>query len=306
MIKYGTIILINFLFLLNVVAAANNKTFDSQNSLTLFFFSSPNGVNWKTPKKLINSTIKNYSSRMNRTIGHAAIELTCDRFQDKPSRHVLTGMTDNGDANVSQLTKEKLGLGILFENLSGKMEDSVSLVNDIREKIINGRVNFISYKISPTTCQRLSQYYDEYIEMKLYTNYGLPNRPRFKEGAGCSAFAISFLELAGLLTDEHYENWHYTINVPLDLIGGSITRNKISIFKLLRVSKKRHWASEDTPHKKISFWDPDSMFNWVKSKTQNNPSDSDFEIIKLGNIFGLATDRSEVETPTDPIWQSDK
>ena len=46
------------------------------------------------------------------------------------------------------------------------------------------------------------EYFHEYRDRGYAQNYGLPLRPRYGEGAGCSAFAVSFLDVAGLLASD--------------------------------------------------------------------------------------------------------
>ncbi len=281
-----------------------STTLVAADSLTLFSFSSPKGVDWGSPKALIMSNLKNYLAfKKNRSIGHVAIELNCATSVYGPERTILAGTRDIDDANAGYLIKEKLGFGILFENFHGQFEEVDFLRSDIDSKLKNGRINFITYLVSTSTCQRLQQYYDEYESNGYNLWYGLPNRPRYGEGAGCSAFGVSFLELAGFLNQEHYDNWSYSINIPLKYIGGDLTGNKVGLLKLLFINKKTRWANADEPHKKIFLWDPDSMFRWTESKVKNRTEDSDYQVVRMENTSGLLYDKREVATPTESIWK---
>lgn len=273
---------------------------ESDNELTLFFFPSPYGINWESPTSVTRSSVANRITFKDRNIGHVAIEIKCRSKTPEENFHYLTGMT--GDTSMSKkLLFQGLGMGILFYNFPGSIEPSQKLKDEILEKIESNRVNFVKFKINKNSCVRVANYLNEFVEKGMDVNYGLPNRPLFGEGSGCSAFGASFLELTGLINDEFKTAWSKTINVPNNLIGTPIQEQKVSLTNLLFSDLK--WATENEPHTKISFWDPDAMFNWVNLKVKNFKATDDFVITKVKNTHGLIYDKRHIDTPPHDIWK---
>ncbi|MBT3583875.1 MAG: NADAR family protein [Halobacteriovoraceae bacterium] len=288
------------------VAGLTNK-----DTLTLYFFHSPSGVNWKSPKELARSILKNTVTFKDRSIGHVAVELKCQLPEGNVD--VLTGMTSSDNTDRRLLFKEKVGFGVVFADLPGKMENSEDLRKEITKKLKTKklkkqRMNFLTHQISKTTCRRLKLYLKQFKERELYRHYGLPNRPLYGEGGGCSAFGVSFLEAAGLLTEEEKRAWSYNIRFPLKWIGGKYNpeapEQRISFWNIYFVKKKDNfWAKQDEPHKNIYFWDPDTIFNWVQHKVANYSPYEKYQLFKRKNVWGLFYDSRKTETPAGPIWR---
>jgi hypothetical protein len=295
------VILVSF----NAVAQSDYK---KSSSLTLVIFQSPHGISWKTPKKLLYTAAFNFMSKRNRKLGHVASIIKCNGDDLGPKRAVYAGVVDKGGANIDLLLEDKLGLGVLFDSMPGRLETRSFLQKEIHEKAKTGKkITYIKHLISSKTCRRLVRYYDEFKARKGEYKYGLPNRPRYMEGTGCSAFAMSFFELAGILNQRHYDQWSYNLKVPLKLIG-SKHGQKVSIWKFLGVPLSRKWHKSSELYKSLFFWDPDTMFKDTKRLIEyglENPHASrNFGILKTSNMRGLLYDSRNVPTPTDSIWKN--
>lgn len=270
----------------------------NSNEMTLYFIPSPYGLNWDTPASITRTTIRNEITLKDRHIGHVAIELNCE-----DGTHLITGMT--GDVSVAKglLLREGLGLGMLFYSFKGSIETTEKLKPEIEEKTQEGRISFLQFKIKNSTCKRLIQYAKEFTEKGYQVNYGLPHRPRHGEGSGCSAFGASFIELAGLMEEEFKNAWTRNLRVPEKYIGKPISDKTIPITSLLLPLSNTRWAEENEPHKKIFFWSPDDMHEWVMKKIKNENATKDYTVSKKNNAYGLIYDRTNIETPTTPIFE---
>jgi hypothetical protein len=272
--------------------------------LTLRVYPSPTGVSWKSPRRLAWSVVVNSlaSSPFTRPheIGHVSVELQCEG----PGPRVYAGMTSAESTTERRLLlRDQIGLGILFYTFDGKLDGEAEIRPDWEERREKGHGSWITFVIRDETCQRLRQYHAEYQARGLQQFYGLPLRPRQGEGAGCSAFAASFLELAGVLDDEFREGWSGTRLVPTRWIGGNGRRVNLASI-LLRWSATR-WADESEPHVPIFFWDPDMMHRWIMAKWKEENSRATGDAIPgvERRTKGLIYDRTGVPTPTDPIWE---
>lgn len=261
--------------------------------LTLYFSPSPKGIDWSTPTKLVRSGLENKLTFKKRFIGHVFIDLHCGQKKE------LTGMTADRFDYVGQLLLKGRGLGILYHSFEGKLEDEKETRPELDEYIKTGAVNFVRFKLSENQCKRATQYLSEYRSKGVYKNYGLANRPRLGEGAGCSAYGVSFLDVLGILDQDMKESWGQSINIPHAYAGAPLTEQWINLFTFF--TQDVQWAKENEKHTKLFFWSPDRMFSWVKKKTSKK--EAGYEILTEGKAQGVAIDKSYFPTPEEPIWR---
>ena len=289
---------------INAFSSLVHKLPEGVDHLTMFIFQSPKGLKWDSPTAIARTTVRNYLSPGNRKIGHVAVEFNCHATDDGPAQYALTGMTDNGMNAFKSLLSKRDGFYILFDNFPGKLEKAEDLRNEIQKKFKKGRLASVTYMISSQTCQRLARYLREYKENEYHAWYGLPNRPRYGEGAGCSAFGKSFIEIAGLYTAEHEKNWSYSLRFPEKLVGGPLGGKKVRLSKIL--FKKHRWAKANEPHFFLKFWDPDPMYKWVHRKAQtyfNANQSAEYKVKRINRTFHLLYDKRTIATPVTPIWK---
>lgn len=277
------------------------------NSLTLYVFPSPYGLKWKNPRALAWSALRNslaFRHHVNHSIGHVDVELDCESPTDANQRiHTFSGMTtDNSDADrttEAALLRQGYGLGILTESFPGRIESASDVLPQLPKRFRFGDISLLSFEISPTTCQRLLQYQDEYRQRGFGANYGLPNRPRYGEGAGCSAYATSFLEVAGLLTEEFHQAWKRSLRIPAEQIGGPTTGRHVALSEIL-FDPFSAWARAEEVHQDVPAWDPDLMHRWIVETF--NRKDPRFNRFKQIKAKGLWADARLVPTPTVPLF----
>lgn len=264
--------------------------------LTLYFIPSPHGIDWSTPASLAMSALKNRLSLKSRFIGHVFVELECGGEKQ------LTGMKGKHFDYFNQIVLNGRGLGVLYHSFEGTLEEKESVAEEIKELSEEGeRLNFVRFKLNPGQCGRVAQYLKEYREKNVGRHYGLANRPLYGEGAGCSAFGASFVEVAGLVDQDIKDAWSQTVNIPLKFAGPPLRVETVNILDLMMNASK--WASEKEPHKKLMFWSPDLMYAWVKDKISKSQNEKQFTVVELGKSKGIVIDRSHMPAPEGPIWQ---
>lgn len=274
--------------------------------LTLTFIRSPLGINWKTPYTMAISTVANSAVPMKKrafSISHLFVKLKCDSLKYER----LTGMTSSTDEDRDLLFNQGYGYGIIFHTYPGKLETAEDITRDLQSYKGSRRVANMTIKISESTCARLKTYLEEYEERGFGEMYaGLQARPRKGEGAGCSAFGMSFLELAGVMRPEWEQVWMNRIHVPLRFVGGPLTGKFIKIKKILLNPLARWNPRRDNIY--LEAWNPEKMWKWTRKVWSNvrygRRSDGiDWKISRVGNTREIFADMSDVPTPTDPIWQ---
>ncbi len=277
-----------FLFLL----LTSNSLWSKTQELTLYFIPSPLGMDWSSPVNLTFSAVKNIIQFKPRFMGHVFVELKCGET------HELTGMTSKTFDYMNQLIIEGKGLGILYHSFEGRLEDKNLVQAELKTYLKSGHTNFGRFLLNEKQCQRVTRYLQEYRKNNIGRHYGLANRPRYGEGAGCTAFGVSFLDVLGLLDQDMKESWSQTINVPLEFSGPPVNQRSVNLLSVLM--NAHAWAPENTPHKKLTFWDPDKMHQWVKQKVRLKQNS--YSILKVENAEGVVFDKGHFPAPEGPIW----
>lgn len=266
--------------------------------LALFFYPSP-GLNWMNPKALTFTTVRNKFLGRPRGIGHVSVMIRT------PRDFVLTGMTQlHRNEGRSEVLFGGYGLGILLHNFRGALEDGAKLIPELEKRAVRpGWLSFLRVSVNDGITDRLLAYLEEYRRRGCDRFYGMKNRPLHAEGGGCSAFAASFLETAGVLREEFAREWTRTFNIPRALIGGPITGRKVSVFEMLRRADR--WAMEEEPHEKGFFWDPDLMHAWVTRThaREKAAAAGAFQAEDWRASVGLALDARDAVPPSGPIFR---
>jgi len=183
--------------------------------LVLHLIPAPTRTDWRTPRKLALSAIRNelvgHEGLKRHGIGHLYVELNCGQTR------ILTGATSTGNTEERRaLFKEGYGLGVLFKNYQGKLDAPAEVAADLQSTFASGRSSFIRFLISPAACQRAIHYWIEYQFRGFDRVYaGLNARPLRGESAGCTAFGVSFLEILGLQAPLFEDQWKTRLVVRL-------------------------------------------------------------------------------------------
>jgi hypothetical protein len=259
------------------------------NELTLFAIPAPRliGLSWKRPGGLARRTLINNGLGLSRSLGHAAVRVSCGK------EHFQGSVVDTGDDFRKMVLDEKAGLGVLFRTVPGALEREDGLQPTLDERYDNGRLSFIRFALSPETCHALLDYAKAFDAAGVAGQYGFV-RPLYREGAGCSAFSMAFLELANLDEPRFRDAWSFDVRVPMSLIGGKDNPdNQVTVLELFTTF--RPWAREDEPHKRLIGWDPTKMFTSIRNWARQGGA----PVERRGRALGLVLDRRHVSARTE-------
>ena len=272
--------------------------------LVLFNVPSPAGINWNTPHTLLKSVVQNHNSGMSHEIGHVFVGVFCSDAGMSGPADVLTGMTTASDDTEDLLRHQGYGLGILFHNFEGRLNTLEEAQQDLQIGIQTGRLSYLAFDISKQTCERLVDYEMEYRQRGYDRNYGLPNRPLYGEGAGCSAFGVSFLEVAGIEPSIFAGLWSRTLLAPFGLVGGPMTGHFVPIRRFF-LNPSLRWAAPTEFHYPISFWEPDLMHSYVlRVARREYTTPFPAEIQTWGNAYGIRMNALSVPTPEGDFFKN--
>ncbi len=276
--------------------------------IKLHFIRSPLGISWRGPWSFATSAIRNSLVRGhgNRTypIGHVFVELKCD----STGTHIFRGMTSESsgtDVERNLVFKKRYGLGIIFHTYEGKLEKDAGIAADLSVIEGSARLGELAIDVSPESCARMVSYAEEFEALgygKLYS--GLQADPLKREGAGCSAFAVSFLRVGGLM-DEDFNSWKQVIDIPKRLVGGPLTGYRVNPLKLLGNPFIR-WSNR-VPHINLEAWDPESMHRWVSRMYYEvtegaNRGNWEADASRDGDTLKVRLDMRQREVPVGPFW----
>ena len=133
--------------------------------------------------------------------------------------------------------------------------------------------------------------------------YGGSFWPRYRyEGAGCSAFAVAVLELAGIQPPDS-SGWKINVKIPMNLIGGKFNNGKK--IKSGDIKRTLQWhngeGEKNVNYFSYTIYDPTFIYNWVKNKMQNITSG--YQVVSENGVLGLLVDATTVECDEhEPIF----
>lgn len=277
----------------------------AMNTFTLYAFKSSVGINWKSPKALASSVVKNeglrYLNGNKRLLGHVSIKIKCGE------RELITAMTSRDGETKRTVLKEHSGLGVLFHIFPGELEGPDKLNPEIASKRKSGRVHSATYLISDSACEAMFEHYENFVRNGGPNNYGFPLDTLGGEGAGCSAFGVSFLQTAKIANPDHLKQWSGSVWVPKEFIGPYNSKKyfqagqapyenldggeDVKLIPLLASTKRTKWATAQTPGARyLEFFDPDTMFKWMEKMDEQWSSTADYQKRRFGKSVDLVFD----------------
>ena len=274
-----------------------NKIFknelSSSNELILYSVNPPTPIDWSTPGKTFKSIFRNsfikesyeieerdYEGDLVKRkisikthfIGHMFMELKCQGFPT-----ILTGMSSPGYEEIKGLMIDGKSFTQIISTTKGHFNTSKELAKEIsirKEKV--GNLNYMGIKISQNSCEELLKYITEYKACGVNNRYGgLNANPHRGEGAGCSAFSISFLQRLNIIPDIEKINddifghqFVREVNVPKKMLIFQNRDPEVGAWGLLK-GNKIEWAKNKEDGLSVKFFDPELFSKWVK---EYNPS----------------------------------
>lgn len=271
--------------------------------LTIYTIPAPKGYDWDSPRKLVLSYISNFFSAHRKTlkkhlIGHMMVELR------DSTRHVIVGVNPYRHSQlIRQVIVQGKGLGILFEKTKGVLIETGLNSKEIEQRIPSGEIAFLQFRVNQPVFDRLWQYYSEYKENGYYQSYNGLNNPLERTGAGCSAFAFSFLEVAGLQDMIPPEICRIERPVPLSLMRNEASHwRPVSVIEILLANK---WQARNDLHSQLyTTFEPTWLFQWIQQNQPYLPTTGKLQKTWLMKAPGVLFDCHENPVPVGSFWKN--
>lgn len=293
-------------FSASLLQAARHDT-STVHELTIYAIPSLVELNWDSPSSLLKSAANSFFLGMfvktRQRIGHIFIEFKTPLLDSV----FLSGFTTAPGENMGTLAmKEHVGLGVLGATVKGHLEHRAYLEKRIKIFAAKKKIAFIKYRISEEAALRVKKYLEGFTKenedgYSPSSIYGGALWPRNEdEGAGCSAFGISALDVAGI--NINHPDWMVSVNIPMDLVGGHFNNNRK--VRILQINRRDHWhdgsGKENVDYIPYSVYDPSLVFSWIlnqrKLKETLTPVEND-------NIPGLYYDARSIKiSEFEPVF----
>lgn len=289
-----------------LLQAARHDT-SSVHELTIYAVPSLVELNWDSPSTLLKSAANSFFMGMfvktRQRIGHIIIEFKTPLLDSV----FLSGFTTAPGESIGTLAmKEHVGLGVLGATVKGHLEHRAYLEKRIKIFAAKKKIAFIKYRISEEAALRVKKYLEGFTKEneKGYAPssiYGGALWPRNEdEGAGCSAFGISALDVAGI--NINHPDWMVSVNIPMDLVGGNFNNNRK--VRILQVNRRDHWhdgsGTENVDYILYSIYDPSLVFRWILNQRKLK---GELAPIENNNIPGLYYDARNIKiSEFEPVF----
>lgn len=232
----------------------------AQNHLKIHVLPPLMALDWSTPRSLFKTAFKNRWDGGGRPFGHVYVDLVCD------GKRLVTSTRSKDFNPISEFVWEGRGLGILYHTYAGDLESGERLEKELSRRLTEGRLLTMDYSVSYAHCKRMLKYFEEYKALNVARSYGLPHRPQFAEGGTDAAFAVSFLDVAGVINERDREEWLRSLNIPLAYSGPPLQDETVNFIKVLFGATE--WGKVKDPHRKLQFYEPQKMYNWILRELQ--------------------------------------
>jgi len=281
--------------------------------LTIYAVPSYSKLDWGSPARLYRTSIASFLmsrfAKYTYSIGHMLI-----KFESPVVDSVVYAAmrsTSNSE-KIKLFMKEKIGLAILGVPMKGRLEtkeEITALLNHYSKK--GSGAAFIRYRLNRESALRVKEFLENFSKegksgFTPCNYYGGAFWPRYeKEGAGCSSFALSALEAAGVCIDN--PEWRVEVNIPYSLIGGRYNKQKkVGSYD---IESRRKWHSgKGVPNKDFfpfSIYDPTLVHNWI-IRMFSHPVGGYYSDMREG-FAGLVYDARGIKiTDGDPVMVARK
>lgn len=294
-----------YLLLISILSSfatkPGNNSGEESHEITFYAIPPAGNIDWANPSSLFKSTINCYLKAGLRkhyyVIGHVITQISSPLL-DSTVYLSMSGAIQT--EKLEYVLKKKVGLAALGATLKGHMEQQESIRKGLELYGKRDKVRYIKYKVNEEAIKRIMYFVKYYTERNEYgwspcEHYNGALYPRYQhEGSGCSAFGVSLLEIAGLLPDSIKKKWMVEINIPMELIGGTLNGNKRIKHRSVLKTKAWHDGSgkENIDFVKFSIYEPAYIFNWIKNKQTNN--DTLYRNESNGKHSGITADMRHV------------
>lgn len=247
------------------------------NELELILYRAPKPLDWSTPGRLVRGayhntfhTIGQWQNDQYRydfyphSISHVNVRLQCGK-----GASVYRGMTSDRStmSYAWDLMVRGRSLETFLIDVKGRFYRNQEVLKWLPVLESQGYVRRFKVLVNDDQCKRAQNYLQQYEQLGLDKIYGgLRTDPLWGQGAGCAAFAVSFLKILNLMSPEFEEKWARTLFVPMKLLSSQERKADIGFWGYVRGGHEGRWARPGESQIMMRFYDPELMYQWIGAR----------------------------------------
>ncbi|MFN8944460.1 MAG: hypothetical protein ACK5WZ_07540 [Pseudobdellovibrionaceae bacterium] len=228
-------------------------------------------------------------------ISHVNVRLQCEG-----SEEILLGMTgeEPNSYYLRKLLFEGGSMETIAENTRGRFFTKDEVNQWLPYMKSSGMMHQLSYLISNQNCNQIQKYLVAYKDFKQNLIYGgLGTEPLSGVGAGCSAFAMSVMKVAGLYEQTFEHHFTRSLRISNKMFNFPGNKAEVDVYDILW-DNDLTWASENEPHQIIHFWDPQLMYDWTKAVGMGTLKwYQNYKVTKDQNSITIEVNAEKIPTP---------
>jgi hypothetical protein len=241
--------------------------------LSFILYRASKDIIWESPGTVVRTLIRNKLVNDPFFMSHIDIRLT-----NQDNEVILAGMRRVSNLKFYfDLILGKFGMELITEVYPGDLFSEEKIKKNIQFAKNKKRLKQLHFIINEQVATRLIEYFTDYKKRNYHKQYsGFLSNPFLGEGAGCIAFALSFLKVAGLLDQNYIQAWSRDISIPHHLFAENKSKQFISLFGYA-LGKNGRWASpeeKDASHLKV--FDPQLVYEWIEKNSSEDEMTLDF------------------------------
>lgn len=235
--------------------------------LQVYVIDPPHPINWKSPKTLLQSTLRNGLEMDYAPNGHLAVYIKSRKPNAYGVTSILTGMgRTNKFKTLWDTLYKQYGLTAMVHEFGGDLESAEATQHEIDRARKTRRLSKITVQLNDESADRLMGFMENWIRFGSFRHYGGNKSVPKGEGSGCADFAVHFIQLAldGQLPSQ---DWSSSVFMPYELLQEAPGRapKKVSALEIIR--KDVPWAKSEKDGLKFSIPDPEKMTKWIKARS---------------------------------------
>jgi len=255
----------------------------AQGKLELMVVPPAPALNWDNPTILTLGYLRSYAqktvskklfSRQRSAMGHALVRVQCSTGAEDVD--FWSGFSGNENYRGVHLLLGGAGLSIMTYNYQDGHIQSTEFVNKFLSDIIQQpeiHAGFIRINISPEQCKIINTHYEDWRKNGTENLiYGVFADPLSFQGAGCTSYAVSFAQKAGIFPPFLEENWTRTVELSTKNLGPTdqaysvegYTLKPLSYTRLINFLRPLKWKRENDKLIRFSLIDPQYMADFFK------------------------------------------
>lgn len=264
-----------------------NGNVQAQGKFEVLIVPTEHPFNWENPTTLTYGYLRSYIQKTfakkvhgkhRSAMGHGFVRAQCSTGEEMVD--FWSGYSNHEDFKSLHMLLGGSGLSIFYYKFNNGYIQSTEYINQYMKDIMEQpsiKAAFIRFNIDEEQCRVIRDHYETFRKNGTENLiYGLITDPLGFKSAGCTSYAVSFTQKAGILNEFLEQNWTREIKLTRDILGptdqGHILDDQllkpVSFFKLINPFRPLKWIKEEQKLLTIPMFDPQYMADFMNTSIE--------------------------------------